>query len=489
VALIASALGGCVADESVLELTLASDCSATADGGSADGGSGASGDASSAAGSQVMVTLTRTDDGEKAQLTYPLKGHAASATLTATVPGTAEHSTVDVSVTIVDTSGNPVLAGKTSVGLDPGTLATARVCLAAPSGDRRMNCGTGIVDLDTDASNCGGCGRVCGGGESIDPAPQCTGGLCTPMQLIGDQPEPRALVVTASSIYFGNSGTPGDVNRIDRTTGLYEKLADGLSNLRDLAVDPAETRLYYPTKDDGNVTELTISTKAIRVLAMQQMAPRAVALLGDSLYWVNEATDDLTGSVWSVNLTSGSAASLSGMRNHPRGITSDGTFIYFVDQGSQNRVMPDGVVYELTPGGAGGGVTQLVTGQDNPAAIAVHQGTLYWTNAGSKDTADGTVMMFALAAGAGGSATRIAQGQAVPSNILADDTGIYWLNEGLTATDGQLVKLSAPGAAPQVLADQQEHPLGMARQGDRVFWSTEGTGNGGSIYSLTTDGL
>lgn len=60
--------------------------------------------------------------------------------------------------------------------------ATGKVCSGEPAGcvcpSGKTQCGGACVDTQTDANNCGGCGRVCGAGQ------RCTAGAC-----VGDDPE------------------------------------------------------------------------------------------------------------------------------------------------------------------------------------------------------------------------------------------------------------------------------------------------------------
>ena len=156
-----------------------------------------------------------------------------------------------------------------------------------------------------------------------------------------------------------------------------------------------------------------------------------------------------------------------GSGNTPWGIAVDANLVYWTDR-TGGRVRS----YDK----ASGNVSTLATGQQDPIAIAVYNGTVYWANAGNCANADGSIWQLDIGTDAG-SPTRIADSQACPSAIAADGAGVYWTDYGTTQNNNYQanggVYAALAGGPPQPLADASR-PQGIATDQASIYWTEQG---------------
>jgi hypothetical protein len=92
----------------------------------------------------------------------------------------------------------------------------------------------------------------------------------------------------------------------------------------------------------------------------------------------------------------------------------------------------------------GGTPVTLVSGQQDPWAIAVDATSLYWVDSGN-----GTVLKMPKA---GGAVTTLASGQSAPLAIAVDGTSVYWSNiecpdDGGMCDDGNVMSVPLAGGS------------------------------------------
>ena len=95
-------------------------------------------------------------------------------------------------------------------------------------------------------------------------------------------------------------------------------------------------------------------------------------------------------------------------------------------------------------------------------SVAVNTTHLFWVNRG-----DSLVMR---APKNGGSPVTVATASAPPISVDATDDWICWSDN---ETSGFISCASAPGGAKFDVADQQQNPIDVAIDGDRIYWSTD----------------
>jgi hypothetical protein len=228
------------------------------------------------------------------------------------------------------------------------------------------------------------------------PSPTCArirriakSGSATPELLVQDRI--FALALDESAIYFTTSdelglqtGTPdGVLYRLDKAGGAPVMVAEGLTHLRHVAVDP------------------------------------------DYVYWTDTTADGRTDRLVRLSKTSGQETVLA-TTNRQGGvaigeIALDDRFVYFTASRGIHRASK-----------AGGTVdTILSPTQNGQAGIAVDDQHVYWTNPGRyENSEDGPSTYFHGAvervSKVGGTPTTVARGQREPNRIVVDARRVYW---------------------------------------------------------------
>jgi len=305
-------------------------------------------------------------------------------------------------------------------------------------------CAGECSDTQTDPSNCGACGVVCGG--------ICfQGGSC--LVVTAPTAGANAIAVDSTSVYWV---TNESVMKAPLTGGTPTTLFSGTYGpLLGLALDA--TNVYW-TNSNGTVMSVPLGGGTPVTLASGQAEPESIALYGANLYWVDWNSGNLmtlplgmdagapvilaaagqvyalaagpTGVYWASGYygvgmgrvsglaLGGSSVTLlaSGLTN-PSSIAATASSVYFSDQGAIMTVAPDG-----------GTPATLVADPGEPGAIALDATNLYWADGA------GRVMSVPLA---GGSPSTIVAGRDDLRALAVGATSLYW-----TESEGALVTVS-----------------------------------------------
>lgn len=111
----------------------------------------------------------------------------------------------------------------------------------------------------------------------------------------------------------------------------------------------------------------------------------------------------------------------------------------------------------------------LATDQDEPRAITVDNGYVYWLNHGIELFRTGAVMRVSKR---GGMPQVLAANQNIPEGIAVDATHVYWTNRGTDRGDGQIMRVAKSGGTPEALADGIAMASGLTADADFLYWNS-----------------
>lgn len=144
------------------------------------------------------------------------------------------------------------------------------------------------------------------------------------------------------------------------------------------------TATKFAWMEDGSIYACSKSSCAstIVTLASGQASPRQMTIDGDTLYWTNDGDADGAGSLMTVSINGGVAASpfLCGL-NHPNGIVTDASNVYFTNRGTAPD-FNDGTVVKCAKTGCSNTPTLLAQSQKQPLGITLDSARVYWTTWG-----------------------------------------------------------------------------------------------------------
>lgn len=348
------------------------------------------------------------------------------------------------------------------LGADAGDAGTDGAVTDAPGNDPDGACG---ADLDNDPANCGGCGHDCGGSA-------CVKGACQPIPFpYAYDRSPRAIAVTADALYAGHYSDDGGVVRFELDGGNPTVLARGYAGY----FATARGRLYYTTWGSGALwsvpldggearLEATLSATAFGLLLREDKAGHLIAYVG-------RYGDSTESGVWSVDLSDGGIVQPVHTGESPSQIATDGTRIYWADQGSLSPPVPSTGVwsYDLTTKET----RHLVATGSRPFGVAVHGEHVYFTEQTSVPTrisrapADGGLL------DAGEVFAQLPSG-VYPSDLIVRD-GFFWVAGGT-----QIYRLGVDGGAAKTLASGLAGATQLVLDDRFIYW----TETGGNVQKL-----
>lgn len=394
----------------------------------------------------------------------------------------------DAATSVPDAAGSPDAA----VPVDGAT--TCAPGTADCDGDPSHSCET---NLRNTASDCGACGRSCGG------AATCQQGDCTVERLRDGLDHPFALEIAGARMvwYEGVDAVRGcrSDDCAASTVILADVMASTVSPLnvssspRQIAVDG--TKFYFaqcptPTNSDCRIASCDVTgcknTGATFVAPANGNRRAPIVVGGPGAVYTHQgidgairtdlatSTESYVGSFYKIGDTLGA-------------IHVDAqSFVYVDDNASQAN--PTGGVYVCPIAGCPGAPKLLLP--PPVRLIAAVSDTVFSTTGGAARST-GSILACPMT-GCGGAGTVLAQKQAYTTDIAADAKAVYWTTAGVadvktnSAAVGTVMRCSRPGCAggPQKIADQLTNPVSVRIDDTYVTWMTYGTpGNkDGAVY-------
>ena len=187
-----------------------------------------------------------------------------------------------------------------------------------------------------------------------------------------------------------------------------------------------------------------------------------------NVYWASGLAN---GSVWKVPIGGGCPSLVIGQQNLPHGMASDGTNLYFANQGTAQLL---GSVNKIPIGG--GNVTPIATNQAGPSDVVLDANNVYWTNNGDgsvwkSDKNTPNPIKLANAAGAG---------HAV--HLRVDATNVYYTD----GTGGAVyrVPINASSAPVAMTTTGIPNPRYIAIDSQNAYFGSTTSGVGAAILSI-----
>jgi hypothetical protein len=209
---------------------------------------------------------------------------------------------------------------------------------------------------------------------------------------------------------------------------------------------------------DEAVLATTIPGAELEILADDLGRPTSLAVDATHVYWVD--SDD--GTLARMPRDGGAITALAtgASVNTPWSVAVAGSYVYWIDT-------DDGAI-RRTPK-AGGATSTVATGQGQPMAIASDGSYVWWTQRDSTGSHLRRVSTW------GGAPTTLATGSGFAA-LAIDPWFAYVADAHVLSGANQIVRVPRGGGAKVVLSTDED-ALGLAIDGNNVFWNRFWTGD------------
>lgn len=385
------------------------------------------------------------------------------------------------------TTGGIVTGGAIRMGGAPdigGTTCQSGECTCSAGSNW---CGTSCVDLKSDNTHCGVCGKTCFPGQRCSagkcvcdtiscPSGCCDGETCAVLKS-------QDLLIDKSNC--GSCGTVCSARAPSKATCVAGRclvqLATGQNFSWDLFLNASW--LYWGSARDKEVWRVSITGGIVETVFT---FPNVKALAGDDANIYVSSSVNVLHSIEKVPYQSNSSTKLTAENFIIPDITVHNGVVYYLTGNWELKKVPVG----------GGASKVLANGLTTASIIAADGAYIYWMNA-TTDSAGGAIMKMPVN---GGAITTLASGQMQIGRFAIDANSVYWTINNTSPSgegaNGAVKKVSINGGSITTLASGLDLPFSIAVDATHVYWSdVKNNGNvllkvsngGGPITTLATD--
>lgn len=329
---------------------------------------------------------------------------------------------------------------------------------AADAAEAEAGCG----DTSANPDHCGRCNHSCLEGD-------CVSGVCQPRRLASIPDGAWGMAVDSTSVYVAVQ-LNNEIVRLDKVTGAV---------LAQLSFTPSVS------------------------------VPSWMAVDAQQFYWTNKVSND--GSIGACPLAGcvGNPPEIVDPADRPNGIATDGSKIYWAETegGTVNRADADGSNAEVLAGASealrpflltlyggfvffsdleggrivrvplGGGTLETMGLSSAPAEVAVTSEWVYWTNGVSGS--GGVFRVPNTDPPAGGHPAQVVAGnQDYPLGIAADESNVYWISSAHwidpEGTLSYCPKSGCPSGQPIHLEESVPYPIDVVADEEALYYSVYG---------------
>jgi hypothetical protein len=340
-------------------------------------------------------------------------------------------------------------------GANPGDANAGDAALVCDGG--KSACGQACVDLQTDAQNCGRCGRSCGGTG-------CALGMCNPVTLAMVD-KPHGIAVDDTNVYFTTymGGGSDFVASVPKNAGKpINKLAQGQDLPSLLAL--ANQRVYWTNFTEGQV--VSTGATAVPSVTTTQLPLGSRGAFGIVADGATEfAVSFESGSVFSISPTEIAPTEVGKTAKSATSMAALNNFLFVAAQSE-----PGAGLYRVNP--ATKESTKLASGA-KAWGVATSGSSVYFS-----DHVAGTITRIALSGAA--TITVIAKNLGAPRGLAADNTHVYWADFG-TGTIARVPRDAQAITKEEVIATDLSGVTSIALDDNFVYFAALNTGVVGKV--------
>jgi hypothetical protein len=208
-----------------------------------------------------------------------------------------------------------------------------------------------------------------------------------PTSIATATPGASFLVIGATSIFW-TERTGNRIMRADLGGGNAGAVASGGPIQSPTGIAIQASNLYFSNYDNASAGQgvMTLSTSGGNPasFASGSTVEQVLTTASGVFFSINGSKTTNDGAIGRCDLDGSNCAAFAPARPFPRGITSDGTSLYWTDFGvAGDAAASNGAVLRCPLTGCGANPTVLASGQGGPLGIVVDSQAIYWANAGT----------------------------------------------------------------------------------------------------------